>query len=328
MGKFTTCELPDDGLYVGELDENGLPHSEMATATWGNGTSYRGAWRHGKMFGVGTIYENGLAKYRGFWWNGELIHKFGEGDIPSQEEKLPENKKKIVALLVGCDYPNSEALLPNCVADVDAVGAKMRQIGADVTVLRNASEDEIIKELERLNEKGKVEVDAAIFYFSGHGNQVGPWHFLIPDSGYPVCLERDVLIGLHDTKYKNLIIIHDACNVLGPLSAKELEKLNDKKDERNWVNYQNLLHDRNILYAFSALDGQAATARSRHENGMYALALMEYIHQRNLPVMKMFDLVSSFVKAYSSKEFGVIAEVPHVEHATFDYDFCLYEPYE
>ncbi|MBQ8364679.1 MAG: hypothetical protein IJX41_02175 [Bacteroidaceae bacterium] len=55
MKNYSTYELPDGGLYFGELDANGLPHSERATCTWPNGTSYIGSWVKGKMSGVGTF---------------------------------------------------------------------------------------------------------------------------------------------------------------------------------------------------------------------------------------------------------------------------------
>ena len=87
-----------------------------------------------------------------------------------------------------------------------------------------------------------------------------------------------------------------------------------------------MLHDRNILYAFSTLNGHFANAISNHRNSMYALGLMEYINQKKLPVMKMFNNITQFVIAYSNKEFGRIIEVPHVEHTVFDYDFSLYDP--
>ena len=95
MSKFSTYQLSDGGLYIGELNDNGLPHSSLATCTWPNGTAYRGSWINGTMCGVGTMYENGAIKYRGYWWKGELIHIFGTEEPPRPETKLPKNKNKI-----------------------------------------------------------------------------------------------------------------------------------------------------------------------------------------------------------------------------------------
>ena len=40
MGKFSTYTFPDGGLYIGTLDENGLPHSVRASCVWPDGRSY------------------------------------------------------------------------------------------------------------------------------------------------------------------------------------------------------------------------------------------------------------------------------------------------
>ena len=43
----------------------------------------------------------------------------------------------------------------------------------------------------------------------------------------------------------------------------------------------------------------------------------------------MFDNISRFVVDYSKKtKDGVILELPHVEKAIFNDDFCLYDPEE
>lgn len=322
QGKLIHNFSSQDGRYEGQRDTEGSPHGK-GTYEWPDGRRYEGSWVNGKMHGVGTMHYSDGRIIRGFWYDGELLHTF-DNQIPASQ--IPKNKNKISALLVGNDYPHTASSLCNCVADVEAIGEIMRRIGIDVVILRNASENEIQDGLRQLQQKGTSEKDAAIFYFSGHGRQVGPWHFLVPDKGNCLCLERDVLMDLYDTKYRNLILIHDACNVISPISKEAVDDVYDNSKEDNWVKYQNMLHDRNVLYAFSTLNGQYASALSNHRNSMYALGLMEYINQKKLSVMKMFNNITQFVIAYSNKEFGGIIEVPHVEHTVFDYDFSLYDP--
>ena len=62
---------------------------------------------------------------------------------------------------------------------------------------------------------------------------------------------------------------------------------------------------------------------------MYALAFLENVQKKNIPVLKMFDNISRFVVDYSKKtKDGFILELPHVEKAIFNDDFCLYDPVE
>lgn len=89
---------------------------------------------------------------------------------------------------------------------------------------------------------------------------------------------------------------------------------------------QNTFNNRNLISAYSSLDGQSSFAVGDHKNGMYALAIMEYLEQPNIPLVKMFSLVNQFVVDYAQREFGGLVEVPHADFTRFDEDFCLYAP--
>ncbi len=317
-----TYILPDGGLYLGELDANGYPNSERATATWSNGTAYLGSWVNGKMHGVGTFYEGGRVKYRGFWWEGELLHIFGTEEANKPEVKLPPNKNKIAALLVGCNYENSNSPLLCCVNEVTEVGKKLSQIGIDVTVLKNASVEEIKSGLIGLAKKSPM-YDHALFYFSGHGTIYGGYHLLQDINFIPMALEVAVLSALSETNFKNIIIVHDACNKITPISQEDIDMLHNDKN----MFISNYMHDRNILYAFSSLNGNPSFAGRNNQLGMFALAFVEYVQKKNLPVLKMFDNITRFVVDYSKKmNNGLILETPNISKTLFDDDFCLYSP--
>lgn len=324
MKNYSTYELPDGGLYFGELDANGLPHSERATCTWPNGTSYLGSWVKGKMSGVGTFYESGLVKYRGYWWSGELLHIFGTEEPPKPEAKLPKNKNKIAALLVGCNYEKGSSPLPCCINEVTEIGRKLSQIGVDVTVLKNASKEEIERGLATLAKKD-ANYDHALFYFSGHGAIYGGYHLLEDINFAPMPLELGVLSALSDTKFKNLIIVHDACNVIVPITQESIDEIHDH--EKMFLS--NHWHARNILYAFSSLNGNPSFAAKNNNLGMFALAFIENIQKRDLPILKMFDNITRFVVDYSRKMHdGLILETPNISKTLFDDDLCFYCPEE
>lgn len=324
MSKFSTYQLSDGGLYIGELNDHGLPHSSLATCTWPNGTAYRGSWINGTMCGVGSMYENGAIKYRGYWWKGELIHIFGTEELPRPETKLPKNKNKIAALLVGCSYEDVDKPLPCCVHEVDEIGKKMSEIGIDVTVLKNATREEIQQGLIELSNKNE-KFDHAIFYFSGHGAILGGYHVLLDIESEPMALETNVIRTFNGTNYKNIIIVHDACNVILPISQETIDKLHERGEQ---MYENNQTQARNVLYAFSSLNGYPSIGALDDDLGMFALAFIENIQKKNVPVIKMFDNITRFVLDYSQKVCGRYIEIPNVTKVMFDEDFCLYEPEE
>lgn len=322
MEKTGIYILKDGGVYYGDLDENGIPHSSDGSCTWANGTSYVGCWTHGEMSGIGTLYELGQVKYRGFWWEGELIHIFGTEELPKSEDKLPKNKNKIAALLIGCNYEDSDKPLSCCVNEVNEIEKKLCQIGVDVVVLRNPSKCEIEMGLDTLASKA-ANHDHALFYFSGHGIIYGGYHLLQGADGEHLALETNVVGGLYESNFKNIIIVHDACNSIAPITKEEIDNLHNQ--EQMLIN--NHIHSRNILYAFSSLNGNPSFA-SQEELGMFALAFIENIQKKNIPVVKMFDNISRFVLDYSNKTHGCYLETPNVNKGVFDDDFCFYDPIE
>lgn len=320
---YEIIKLNDGGIYHGEVNKNGLPQSSDGTCTWvGKKMSYSGGWIDGKMAGIGTLYENGKVKYRGFWWEGELIHIFGNEEPSKPQDRLPKNKNKIVALLVGCNYESGSNPLPFCVKEITEIGRKMSEIGIDVTILKNATKKEIERGLKELSSKD-IKYDHALFYFSGHGTLYGSYHFLQDIVGEPMALEIDVLSEFCETKFKNIVIVHDACNVVAPITQSNIEDLYNEK--RMFI--LNHMHARNVLYAFSSLNGNYSFA-SKNQLGMFALAFIENVQKRNVPVLKMFDNITRFVLDYSEKTHGVYLETPNISKTLFDDNFCLYVPEE
>jgi len=321
MGKSSAFNLQDGGLYYGNLNSKGLPDSLDSIGMWDDGRRYIGQWVNGRVHGVGTMYYPDGSVIRGFWYNNELLHTF---DNQAPISHLPKNKNKIAVLLVGNDYPGTDDHLPNCVNEVRLIGKKLREIGADVTVLENASDSDVERGLERLKQKDGC-CDHALFYFTGHGTIWGGYHLLQPAYGKPLALETNVLRTFSDTSFKNIIIVHDACNKVSPISQEVIEDIHDVEQMIS----NNHFHDRSVLYAFSSLNGNYSFSSKNQDIGMYALAFLENVQKKNLPVLKMFDNISRFVVDYSKKtKDGVILELPHVEKAIFNDDFCLYDPEE
>lgn len=303
--------------YIGDKDQQNKPHGK-GKYTYADGSTFDGYWVNGFKHGVGTQCDANGNIIRGFWYDGELLHIFSTDFVPA---KLPKNQNSITALLIGNDYPGTEAKLSNCVADVVAVGQKLRNIGADVTILKNATETEMLQAINDFAKKDKQH-DNALFYFSGHGEVRGPFHMWFANDGERIWKELHLLLPLVDAEFKNIVLISDACNVTRPIGQDEL----DDETIQNIFKAQNTFNNRNLISAYSSLDGQCSFAVGDHKNGVYALALMEYLEQPNIPLVKMFSMVNQFVVNYAQKEFGGVLEVPHADFTRFDEDFCLFSP--
>jgi hypothetical protein len=62
----TTIRYPNGDVYIGQVDETGVPHGE-GEYTWADGSRYVGTWRMGFKEGFG-VYE-ALTGYR--YWDGK-----------------------------------------------------------------------------------------------------------------------------------------------------------------------------------------------------------------------------------------------------------------
>ena len=63
--------LPDDGMYEGEVNEEGLRHGK-GNVTYSNGTVYVGQWENGLMHGKGMVRHIDNSWYQGDWKEGRI----------------------------------------------------------------------------------------------------------------------------------------------------------------------------------------------------------------------------------------------------------------
>lgn len=339
QGKLIHNFSSQDGHYEGQRDSDGKPHGK-GTYEWSDKRRYEGSWISGKMHGVGAMHYPDGRVTKGFWYEGELLHTFS---INSAPKKLAKNANKIIALLIGNNYTGTKDELSKCISDVEVVGQKLRNIGVDVTIMRNASETDIHKAIKTICSKDNL-YEHAIFYFSGHGQIkhynynikdedgkiiekriLGPLHTWIGDDFVPVYQEWDLLKNIKDSQFKNIVIINDACQ------TTRVYEFDDLGDADKWVvleayTSQNEWQNRNLLTAYAALEGWTASGWSNDKCGIYALGLIQYIEQENLPLLKMFDYVNDFVVKYSMRERGEIIQLPNASFTKFDAGFCLYVP--
>ncbi len=150
-------------------------------------------------------------------------------DSGSSETTLPSvaSSAQRIALVIGCNrYANlSEGKqLTSPVADAIDVAAMLKSLGYTLVTgaaVTDAGRDTIVTATENFAAQASG-ADAAVFYFSGHGIQVGDDNFLMPSdspklSSYSVLknrgiqLRETVMVALEEAQAKTKVIILDCC---------------------------------------------------------------------------------------------------------------------
>lgn len=132
-----------------------------------------------------------------------------------------------VALVIGnnryANLPESRQLA-SPVADATDVAAALKALGYTLVTggaVTDAGKDAIISATERFAEQAK-DAEAAVFYYSGHGVQVGEDNYLLPSDAprltgisvlknRAVLLRDTVMVALEEAGAKTKIIILDCC---------------------------------------------------------------------------------------------------------------------
>ena len=136
--------------------------------------------------------------------------------MPANDYNLSANRK---ALVIGNDRYTEVAPLANAVADAEAMARTLQAVGFTVTKHLNLSEKRFKQALRdfRMQVQGGDEV---IFFFAGHGVQLGAANYLLPvdiradheeqvkDEAIP--LQR-ILDDLNERKAKFSLAVIDAC---------------------------------------------------------------------------------------------------------------------
>lgn len=128
-----------------------------------------------------------------------------------------KRKLKLFALVIGnAEYKGKS--LKNSTNDSKAIASKLRKLGFNVTEVANADRKKFRENVISFSEEAKNS-DVTIFYYSGHGMQLGGVNYLLPiDINFSASQEVVTYegISLNDIKNRNLpgatrLIFLDAC---------------------------------------------------------------------------------------------------------------------
>jgi hypothetical protein len=199
-----------------------------------------------------------------------------------------------VALVIGnSNYSDGNAV--SGVEDAKAMAACLKGLGFDVTQLLDGKLQATNDALKGFGQKIR-DASVALFFYSGHGYQVGGANFLLPP-GSPATiagsLRLDTVVQKMALAPSNAakFVFLDACRDSTLLPAGAAKGLAAAP-----------AGPVGLLQAFAASPGQLAASGSKGTLSPYTAALVRYLPQAGLELHNLFDKVRTDVKSTSPQQ--------------------------
>jgi len=129
-----------------------------------------------------------------------------------------KNQQKF-ALVIGNEEYSNATNLRNPVNDANAISSTLKQLGFKVYKYTNLTQTELIRKIDNFGDR-LTENSVSLFYYAGHGLQVGRINYLVPTNSHPKS-EQDIeyqcvkagriLAKMKNAKTAVNILILDAC---------------------------------------------------------------------------------------------------------------------
>lgn len=207
---------------------------------------------------------------------------------------------KRVAMVVGnAAYQNADPLA-NSINDAKDVAAALKRLGFDVTLVLDASLDDLLAGLDQFAAK-LPGAEAALFYYSGHGMQIDGTNFLLPVD-IEVSSARSIRYGAIDVaevvqemerEAEVSIVVLDACR-----DNPFLAKLSCTSGTRSLAADRGLAPIRSsgsgTIIAYAAEPG-AVASDGTGDHSPYTGALLSNIEEPNVEVGLVFRRVAGSV---------------------------------
>src|SRR5262245_43063812 len=203
------------------------------------------------------------------------------------------------ALVIG-NAADELGVLRNTVHDASDMATTLRQLGFEVTLLRDAARRPMVEAIDLFSRQLR-QGGVGLFYFAGHGLQVSGENYLIPvdarigreqDVPYEAVPVGRILGGLEDADNQLNILILDACR--------------DNPFARQWRSSQRGLAvmqaARGSLIAYATAPG-AVASDGDGRNGLYTAYLLQHMTTPGLSVEHFFKKVrEGVVKATKGRQ--------------------------
>src|SRR5215467_13616508 len=211
----------------------------------------------------------------------------------------PARAERRTALVIG-NAAYEAGVLRNPVHDASDMATALRQLGFEVTLLRDAARRPMIEAIDLFSRQLR-QGGTGLFYFAGHGVQVSGENYLIPvdarigreqDVPYEAVPVGRILGGLEDADNQLNILILDACR--------------DNPFARQWRSSQRGLAvmqaARGSLIAYATAPG-AVASDGDGRNGLYTMYLLQHMTTPGLSVEHFFKKVrEGVVKATKGRQ--------------------------
>ena len=197
-----------------------------------------------------------------------------------------------VALVIGNAAYDAKPLR-NPVNDAELMQRTLRDLGFDVTLLRNADRRALLGGLRDFEAKAR-NAEVALFFYAGHGTQVGGSNYLIPlhaqiraESDVPdeAVDASSVLRRIEDAKARVGLVILDACRDTPYAGAS-------RSSSRGLAR---MSVPTGSIVAYATAPGDTADD-GKGTNGVYTEQLVRHLSQSGLDLREVFDRTATEVE--------------------------------
>lgn len=214
---------------------------------------------------------------------------------------VADAQERRVALVVGNGAYTDAGRLTNTINDARAMGAVLEQLGFEVTLATDTDRGAAIEAIDTFT-KRLSGADIALFFYAGHGMQIGGQNFLLPVD-VDVSSERALrysaidigeVVSEMEARSRVALIVLDACrdNPFVEIVRRDVQ------DDRGGRVLQGLslmqLTGRGAIIAYAAAAG-AVASDGAGDHSPYTAALLEEIDEPGVEVGLMFRRASGRV---------------------------------
>lgn len=223
---------------------------------------------------------------------------FPEGHVPASSRKLadPDGPRQKYAIVIGNQAYAHAPQLPNAWNDALDVADLLADQGYDVTLMKDASK----RDFEALMQRVLFDVDReteVLFYYAGHGVQIGSENYLIPTDAE---LDRvddlpfetvsvGSLVSIVGARARLQIVILDSCRN-NPFAGVKLQDSLGPDVREVETGFASLAAPVNSYVVFSTSPGEVALDGAG-ENSPFASAFLQSASVGAVPVTDVFEKV-------------------------------------
>lgn len=221
----------------------------------------------------------------------------------------PAQADKRVALVVGNSQYSNASELRNPVNDANDVAATLKNLGFDVVLATNLSQQQFGRTIEQFARK-LDDADAAMFFYAGHGLQINEKNYLVSvdarlENEFLISSETvdlEAIVRLMESKVPVNLVFLDACRN-NPLTDGLKKTLVATRRSANLGRGLARIEPtgRDTLIAYAAAPGQEA-ADGNGRNSPFTSALLKHMPKPDLEVSVMLKQVAADVRQQTGNE--------------------------